>query len=48
MKIIDVKPIIVSQNLSQPFSFSQWEYSKRSICLVKITTDSGCYGWGEG
>ena len=48
MKIVQVKPLIVSQNLSQPFSFSQWEYSKRTICLVKITTDNGIVGWGEG
>ena len=48
MKIVRVQPLIVSQNLSQPFSFSQWEYSKRTICLVKITTDNGIIGWGEG
>ena len=48
MKIVQVQPLIVSQNLSQPFSFSQWEYSKRTICLVKITTDNGIVGWGEG
>ena len=48
MKIISVEPIIVSQQLKEPFHFSQWEYQSRTICLVKITTDDGTYGWGEG
>lgn len=34
--------------LKEKFYFSQWEYSERKICIVKITTDSGHVGWGEG
>lgn len=48
MKISKIETFVVSQSLDEPFCFSQWEYSKRSICIVKITTDSGMYGWGEG
>ena len=48
MKIKCIEPIIVSQELSEPFHFSQWEYQSRTICLVKITTEDGTYGWGEG
>lgn len=48
MKIVDIKPYIVKQDLNEPFYFSQWEYSTRKICLVKITLENGLYGWGEG
>lgn len=48
MKIIKIEPVIVSQKLSQPFHFSQWEYQTRTICIVKVTTDTGLFGWGEG
>lgn len=48
MKIIKIEPVIVSQQLKEPFYFSQWEYQSRTICLIKITTDNGIYGWGEG
>ena len=48
MKIKKIEPFIVSQQLKEPFHFSQWEYQTRTICLVKVTTDEGIYGWGEG
>jgi D-galactarolactone cycloisomerase len=48
MKITKVEPFVVSQKLDQSFYFSQWEYNTRTICIVKITTDEGLYGWGEG
>ena len=48
MKIKKIEPFIVNQNLKEPFHFSQWEYQSRTICLVKVTTDDGVYGWGEG
>lgn len=48
MKIKSIEPVIVSHELSQPFHFSQWEYKTRTICIVKITTDNGITGWGEG
>jgi D-galactarolactone cycloisomerase len=48
MKITKVESFIVSHRLNQSFYFSQWHYGERRICLVKITTDSGEYGWGEG
>ena len=46
--ILKIEPIVVSQTLDEPFYFSQWEYQKRTICLVKITTNTGLVGWGEG
>jgi len=46
--ISKIEPILVSQTLDEPFYFSQWEYQKRTICLVKITTNTGLVGWGEG
>jgi D-galactarolactone cycloisomerase len=48
MKIKTIEPIVVSQELNEAFHFSQWEYKSRTICLVKITTENGTVGWGEG
>ncbi len=46
--ITKVESYVVRQRLDHPFFFSQWEQHERAICLVKITTDEGLYGWGEG
>jgi D-galactarolactone cycloisomerase len=48
MKIVDVESYVLTDKLEETFYFSQWEYSERKICIVKITTDSGHVGWGEG
>jgi D-galactarolactone cycloisomerase len=48
MKISKIEPIILSDKLDESFYFSQWHYSERTICIVKITTESGLVGWGEG
>ena len=48
MKILKIEPVVVNQQLKKPFHFSQWEYQTRTICLVKITTEDGIFGWGEG
>lgn len=48
MKISKIEPIILSDKLEESFYFSQWHYSERTICIVKITTDTGLVGWGEG
>lgn len=47
MKIIQVEPFVAVQNLERPFYFSQWSYSRRMVCLVRITASDGTYGWGE-
>ncbi|MGC9345006.1 MAG: mandelate racemase/muconate lactonizing enzyme family protein [Bacteroidales bacterium] len=39
---------MLSDNLDQPFYFSQFEYKERKICIVKIVTEDGYEGWGEG
>ncbi|NRB63690.1 MAG: mandelate racemase/muconate lactonizing enzyme family protein [Saprospiraceae bacterium] len=48
MKIAQVETYILSHYLDGSFFFSQWSYSERRICIVKITTDDGLVGWGEG
>ena len=48
MKISTIETFIVEQELNEPFYFSQWEYNRRKVCLVKISTPEGLYGWGEG
>ncbi len=47
-RITAVEPIVVRRKLARPFYFSQWEQHERAVCLVKVTTDDGLYGWGEG
>jgi D-galactarolactone cycloisomerase len=48
LKINKIETYILSDKLDQSFFFSQWAYKERRICVVKITTDQGVYGWGEG
>ena len=48
MKIIKIETHVLLNQLEQSFFFSQWAYNERRICVVKITTDEGIYGWGEG
>lgn len=48
MQIAAVDTFVVRRKLERPFYFSQWEYDQRAVCLVRITTDDGVYGWGEG
>lgn len=48
MPIAKVETFVVRQKLEEPFYFSQWEYDQRAVCLVRVTTDDGQYGWGEG
>ena len=47
-KIEKIETFILEEKLSQSFYFSQWDYSERRICVVKITTADGKFGWGEG
>ena len=48
LKISKIETYIVRDKLSQSFYFSQWKYAERCICLVKVSTQDGQYGWGEG
>jgi D-galactarolactone cycloisomerase len=48
MKITELQTFVLSDQLDKEFFFSQWAYKERRICLVKITTDTGLHGWGEG
>lgn len=48
MKIIKVEPYLLMDKMEDPFYFSQFQYDQRKICIVRITTDDGTEGWGEG
>ena len=48
MVIEKIETFILKDKLSKSFFFSQWEYSERCICVVKVTASNGEYGWGEG
>ncbi|PWJ55558.1 D-galactarolactone cycloisomerase [Dyadobacter jejuensis] len=48
MKIKSIETFILTDKLKESFYFSQWEYSERRICIVKITSYTGHVGWGEG
>lgn len=48
MKIKSIETFVLSDKLKQSFYFSQWEYAERVICIVKVTSDTGHVGWGEG
>ena len=47
MKISKIIPYVLNEDLEKEFFFSQWEYSNRKICIVKIISDDGIVGWGE-
>jgi D-galactarolactone cycloisomerase len=47
MKISKIIPYVLNEDLEKEFFFSQWEYSNRKICIVKIICDDGMVGWGE-
>jgi D-galactarolactone cycloisomerase len=48
MKIKTIESFILTDKLKESFYFSQWEYSERKICIVRVTSDTGHTGWGEG
>ena len=48
MTIDKIETYILKDTLSKSFFFSQWEYSERCICVVKVIASNGEYGWGEG
>lgn len=47
MRISDIRTYVLEAPLSQPFGWSFQKTSKRSTCIVEITTDNGLVGWGE-
>jgi len=48
MKITGITTYLLSDTLDESFYFSQFEYASRLICVVKVSTDEGIVGWGEG
>ena len=48
MKITDLKIYSIEGKLKEPFWWGNGGNSKRTATLVKIETDEGIHGWGEG
>ena len=48
MQITEVDTFHLSCPLERPFGWSQGWIDKRDVGLVRIRTDSGLVGWGEG
>ena len=48
MKITGIETFQLSSPLERPFGWSQNWIDHRSVSLVKVSTDEGIVGWGEG
>ena len=48
MKITTIETFQLSSPLERPFGWSQNWIGHRSVNLVKVSTDEGIVGWGEG
>ena len=48
MKITDIKTYQIEGKLKEPFWWGNGGNDKRSATLIKIETDEGIHGWGEG
>ena len=48
MKIAAIETFDLTCSLQHPFGWSQGWIDQRSTALVKVTTDDGLVGWGEG
>ena len=48
MKITNIKSYQVEGKLKEPFWWGNGGNDKRSASIVKIETDEGLNGWGEG
>lgn len=48
MKIASIETFRLESKMERPFGWSQGWIDKRGTGIVKITTDSGIIGWGEG
>ena len=48
MKITDIETFRLVTPLEKPFAWSQYWTNIRTVGIVKITTDEGIIGWGEG
>ena len=48
MKITNIKSYQIEGKLKEPFWWGNGGNDKRSASIVKIETDEGIDGWGEG
>lgn len=47
LKIADIKAYPVSVKVPKPFYNSIDQFTARSVTLIKVITEDGCYGWGD-
>jgi D-galactarolactone cycloisomerase len=47
MKIADIQCFPLRADLNRAIGFSQWYYTTKNNCLIKITCEDGTIGWGE-
>jgi D-galactarolactone cycloisomerase len=48
MKITDITPVLLSRPLDKPLGTSRGEMYARTACLIRVQTDEGIWGLGEG
>jgi D-galactarolactone cycloisomerase len=48
MQITAVETVILRSSMGQAFFSSQGRFSERNSLLVRVSTDTGLVGWGEG
>ena len=48
MKITGIETYSLSSPLERPFGWSQGWIDRRTVGIVKVSTDEGIVGWGEG
>ena len=48
MKITGIETYLLKAPLERPFGWSQGWIDQRAVGVVKVTTDQGIVGWGEG
>ena len=48
MKIAKIETFLLEGRLERPFGWSQGWIDRRNVGVVKLTTDAGIVGWGEG
>ncbi len=48
MKISKIETFLLESRLKRPFGWSQGWIDRRHVGVIKLTTDAGVVGWGEG
>jgi D-galactarolactone cycloisomerase len=48
MKITEITPVLLSRQLDRPLGTSRGDMHARTACLIRVGTDEGIWGLGEG